>query len=191
MLLYFDYNKANFHSFLTQTQYIHKTSKSHHHLYIVNCNLEPLLLFSLWGQPVHMRRTIINVVIHKQQFNVLLETNKVFLNEKLYNNHIRSLVEVSCPHIFKICDAQSVLIHESQMIYVNMWIHVLIGSYYQLYTSLKFLSCSLFWTSICFEISSTFLPRRAEKHKKEYFNFTSRIMTACVKNILISLTAVH
>lgn len=170
-------------------QYIHKISNSHHHLYIVNCNLEPLLLFSLWGQPVHMKRTIINVVIHKQQFNVLLETNKVFLNEKLYNNHIRSLVEVSCPHIFKICDAQSVLIHESQMIYVNMWI--LVGSYHQLYTSLKFLSCSLFWTSICFEISSTFLPRRAEKYKKEYFNFTSRIMTACVKNILISLTAVH
>lgn len=67
-----------------------------------------------------MRRTIINVAIHKQQSNVLLETNKVFLNEKLYNNHIRSLVEVSYPHIFKICDAQSVLIHESQMIYVNM-----------------------------------------------------------------------
>lgn len=140
MLLYFDYNKANFHSFLTQTQYIHKTSKSHHHLYIVNCNLEPLLLFSLWGQPVHMRRTITNVVIHKQQFNVLLETNKVFLNEKLYNNHIRSLVEVSCLHIFKICDAQSVLIHESQMIYVNMWIHVLIGT-------LATISCTQVWNS--------------------------------------------
>lgn len=67
-----------------------------------------------------MKRTIINVAIHKQQFNVLLETNKVFLNEKLYNNHIRSLVEVSSPHIFKICDAQSVLIHESQISYVNM-----------------------------------------------------------------------
>lgn len=69
-----------------------------------------------------MRRTIINVVIHKQQFNVLLETNKVFLNEKKYifNNHIRSIIEVSYPHIFKICDAQSVLIHESQISYVNM-----------------------------------------------------------------------
>lgn len=106
-------------------------------MYIVNCNLEPLLFFSLWGQPVHMKRTIINVAIHKQQFNVLLETNKVFLNEKKYmfNNHIRSLIEVSYPHIFKICDAQSVLIHESQMIYVNMWI--LVGT----------ISCTQVWNS--------------------------------------------
>lgn len=109
-------------------------------MYIVNCNLEPLLLFSLWGQPIHTRRTIINVVIHKQQFNVLLETNKVFLNEKKYmfNNHIRSLIEVSYPHIFKICDAQSVLIHESQISYVNMWI--LIGT-------LATISCTQVWNS--------------------------------------------
>lgn len=38
----------------------------------------------------------------------------------------------------------------------------LLNSTGQLYTSLKFLSCSRLWISICFEISSTFLPSKAE-----------------------------